>query len=907
MKISVRYARRGAMSVVAGVVAAIIGNTAFAQELEEVVVTATRRQENVQNVPIAVTAVTAAQLESKGINDVAKLSALAPNVTLDAGTPFSGSDTVLAAYIRGIGQNDFAFNQDPGVGVYVDGVYLARSVGSNTSMLDVDRVEILKGPQGTLFGRNTIGGAISIVTRDPGDQFMFKGSVTTGSFNRMDVQATADLPFSDTIRSSLSFSSARRDGYQRRIAFTDLANKTTAQTGNPFALIADCNGGLPGGSCGYSTDDSRRFPAAGYASGDREGGVDQWSARGKLVFLPSEAVKLTLSADYQNVDQSASPNTALAINPAILDSLGNPAGLGGLYNLCLSGFGPPNIPGLPCGPRGGNPTTPTQMALLPGLAGINNDGNPQNNTLPYDNRFQTGNIDTTYATGNSFSKLKNWGIAATLEWDLAEGMNLKSITAYRDLHWFTGMDLDGSPLPILEPSFQMPQHETSEELQLNGKAIDDRLNYTVGAYYFKEAGHLHDYVIFPGGILMIDGPNDLDTKARALFTHLNFKVTEQFGITVGARYTKETKHFEGHQNDDNALTYSGTPPGTILAPGQIGPFAACLVPLAPASAFGITTFAPGTAKGGQPIGNANCREYENFGSDAEPYRFYPTGTQTLEFSNTSPTVGGEFHITPDMMLYANYSKGYKTGSWTTRLSAPHPVFDSSLDFDPEHATAEEIGFKSELLDRRLRLNLAAFHTKYSGIQLNSQQGISPTLVNAGDARIYGFEAEAEALLGGGFALNAAFGYTNAKYITLNNVVDNGATLTLNSCPLRTSDPNSRCDLPKTPKYKVYIGPQYTASLGSGGAITFNADYTYTAKLFNDLGNEELLKRDATNIVNASVTYAAPDDKWEFVVGGSNLTDERYIVSGQNQGGVAVIDAVYSRPREWFATVRVNMK
>ena len=191
-------------SLVAAVVASTIAASVLAQELEEVTVTATRRSENIQDVPIAVTAITAAQLESKGINDVAKLSAIAPNVTLDAGTPFSGSDTVLAAYIRGIGQNDFAFNQDPGVGVYVDGVYLARSVGSNTTMLDVERVEILKGPQGTLFGRNTIGGAISIVTRDPGKEFMFKGSVTGGTFNRMDVQATADLPFSETVRSSLS-------------------------------------------------------------------------------------------------------------------------------------------------------------------------------------------------------------------------------------------------------------------------------------------------------------------------------------------------------------------------------------------------------------------------------------------------------------------------------------------------------------------------------------------------------------------------------------------------------------------------------------------------------------------------------------------------------------------------------
>ncbi len=873
MKILARP-NRGATSVVAGVVASIIASSVMAQELEEVTVTATRRSENIQNVPIAVTAITAQQLESKGINDVAKLSAIAPNVQLDAGTPFSGSDTVLAAYIRGIGQNDFAFNQDPGVGVYVDGVYLARSVGSNTTMLDVERVEILKGPQGTLFGRNTIGGAISIVTRDPGKDFMFKGAITGGTFNRMDVQASADIPFSDTVRSSVSFATSKRDGYQRRVPFTNLTNIGSIQGNAGLALIPDC--GPVGATCSYSTDDSARFPAAGRGSADKEGGVNQWSARAKLLIEPSDTFRLTLSGDYQNVDQSASPNTVLGINP---DAAGS---LGGLYNVCLLGLAGPNVQGAPCGPRGGLPTTPTFYQRLPGLAGVNVDGNASNNNLPYDARFATGNKDTTFATGNSFSRLKNWGIAATAELHFTDDLALKSITAYRDLHWFTGMDLDGSPLPILEPSFQMPQHEVSQEFQLNGSAVDGRLQYTVGAYYFKEAGHLHDYVIFPGGILMIDGPNDLSTKAMAGFVHVRFRVTDQFGITVGGRYTDEKKRFEGHQNDDNGLTYKG---------------AGCPDPAAPAASFGLPA-GPGVT----------CRQFLGFPSDAEPFRFYPPGVQKLDFTNTSPTFGGEFHVNEDIMLYASWSKGYKTGSWTTRLSAPHPVFDPSLDFDPEFAKSYEVGMKSELFDRKLRLNLAAFHTDYSGIQLNSQQGISPTLVNAGDARIAGFEAEAEAVLGNGFVINSAFGYTDAKYKRLNNVLDNGAPLTLNSCPLRTSDPNHVCDLPKTPKYKFYVGPQYTFNAGSnGGSITVLADYTYTAKLFNDLGNEELLKRDATNVMSASITYAAQDDKWAVSFGGTNLSDERYIVSGQNQGGVAVIDAVYSRPREWYGTFRVNMK
>ena len=314
MKTSVRRVSHWLPPLVGGFASLLAAGSVLAEEqLEEITVTAQKRTENVQEVPIAITAISAAMLEAKGITDVAQLSNLAPNVQLDAGTPFSGSDTVLSAYIRGIGQNDFAFNLDPGVGVYVDGVYLARSVGSNSSMLDVERVEILKGPQGTLFGRNTVGGAISIVTRDPGPDFMFKGSVTSGQLNRLDVAGSADLPFSDTIRSSISFSSARRDGYQRRIPFTNLTNLATIAGNAGLATIPDC--GPVGSTCAYVTDDSTRFPAAGYGKGGTEGGTNQWTVRGKLLFLASDDVKFTLSADYQNIDQQASPNTALTINP----------------------------------------------------------------------------------------------------------------------------------------------------------------------------------------------------------------------------------------------------------------------------------------------------------------------------------------------------------------------------------------------------------------------------------------------------------------------------------------------------------------------------------------------------------------------------------------------------------------
>ncbi len=844
-------------------------------QLQEIVVTAQKRKEDVQQVPIAITAISGAVLQQKGISSVDQLSNMAPNVNLDAGTPFSGSDTVLSAYIRGIGQDDFAFNLDPGVGVYVDGVYLARSVGANTTMLDVSRVEILKGPQGTLFGRNSIGGAISIITRDPGKVFMAKGDVTGGSYNRMDENLSFDIPFTDKILSTLSFSSAKRDGYQRRIPYV--------QTNvNGSAGIPDCT--TP--TCPYLVDSANAFPAAGYGGGSTQGGVNKWSVRGKVVFLISDSLKLTATADYLNVDQSASANTVLGINAL-------PGGLSGISNLCLLGVTAP-FNALCTSPRGGLSPTPTPMAVSPPLAGANVDGNPYNNYLPYDSRFQTGNIDTSYATGNNFSKLKNPGFATILDWKINDDTAIKWIQSYRDMHWDAGMNLDGSPEAVLRTSFDMIQHQTSEELQLNGNAVNDRLNYAAGLYYFEEAGHLHDFVTFPMGILQVDGPNDLATSAEAVYAHLNFKMTDHWALTLGGRETYEHKTFQGYQTDDNGLSYK---------------ISGCVNPSG-TNVFGI----PGVNGGPPPT----CQQALNFPVIGSPYTYYPTGPFHQNYTNFSPTFGLEYHFTPDMMAYASYSKGYKTGSWTTRLSSPHPTYDASLHFNPEFAKSAEVGFKSELFQHRLRLNLAAFDTKYDGIQLNSQQGISPTIVNAGNATIYGFEVEAQAIVGGGFSFTTGLGYTHAAYDSLNNVGDNGYFLTLNSCPER--DPNSPpptgnaatqvqngvCQLPKTPKFKGDFSPQYVLDLPNHGALEFDADYTYITTEYNDIGNTWQLARPAMSMIDAGLTYKAPSREWQVAVGGTNLSDKRYVVSGQNQGGVAVIDASYNAPREWYATVRFNL-
>jgi len=189
--------------------------------IQEIIVTAQKRAENVQDVPISISAFGGAALTERAVLSVAELSGLAPNVNLDGGTPFSGSASILSATIRGIGSDDFAFNIDPGVGIYLDGVYLARTVGANQDLPDVERIEVLKGPQGTLFGRNTIGGAISIVTHNPGDKFAVAGDVTAGSYGLVRVRGTIDVPLTDSLSSSITFSSTNRKGFLKRIPFND--------------------------------------------------------------------------------------------------------------------------------------------------------------------------------------------------------------------------------------------------------------------------------------------------------------------------------------------------------------------------------------------------------------------------------------------------------------------------------------------------------------------------------------------------------------------------------------------------------------------------------------------------------------------------------------------------------------
>lgn len=239
--------------------------------LEEIVVSARRREENVQDVPISITAYSGAQLEQLGVEDLADVARFSPNMQFDATAAVSGSSVASTIFIRGVGQTDFTLNSDPGVGVYIDGVYLARSVGSLLDLIDVQTVEVLRGPQGTLFGKNTIGGALNITSRRPAKEFGGYIEAQGGNFDRRNVKARLDAPLSSTFQTSLSVASLHEDGYQKRLL-------------------------QPG------TDDL--------------GNVDRIVARARAVWTPGDVFEADIIADYSRGREQSVPQSVLVIEPA---------------------------------------------------------------------------------------------------------------------------------------------------------------------------------------------------------------------------------------------------------------------------------------------------------------------------------------------------------------------------------------------------------------------------------------------------------------------------------------------------------------------------------------------------------------------------------------------------------------
>ena len=600
-----------------GVSAADGGSSKPRLMLEEVVVTARKREEGLQDAPIAISAFSGEDLEARQMDDLSGIGASTPNLVFDTAAPISGSNVASSIFIRGIGQLDFSFTTDPGVGLYVDGVYIARSVGGVLDLLDLERVEVLRGPQGTLFGRNTIGGAISLVSKKPAEEFGGKVGLTVGDDNRMDFKGSVDIPLSETVHSKFSVATKKRDGYVKRLF-----------------------------------------------DGKELGDDDSISARASFQWMPSDALEANFAVDVSKAREETAPNTLIGIN-------GTAMPFSGLFNNVIVGGS--------CAPAPGSLSNPAC----------------------YNEQWLVGR-DKTWASSESRSDYDVTGAGLTVEYDLGWGA-VKSITSYREMEAQFYRDADGSPHIIFETENDMEQEQFSQEFQLTGVAIDDRLNWIVGLYYFEEEGT--DVNDIRTSIIEFQSGGDIENDSSAIFTQLTFDITDNFSVTAGLRYSDETKRF----TPDTFVTNSG-----FL---------------------------------GVPLGT----------------RLLPFVEGEVSIEEVTPMINFSYRWSEEVMTYFTYSEGFKSGGFTQRV---FPGRKDIPFFVPEFVEVYELGMKADLFNRRARLNAAVFFTDYSDTQVLVQDGIGSSTRNAAEAEIKGFELELKALLTENMGLDAGMGYLDAEYTTV---------------------------------------------------------------------------------------------------------------------------------------------
>ena len=412
---------------VAACIAASATATFAAEEVEtldEIVVTAQFRQQNLQDTPLAITAVTAELMEARSQTNISEITNQAPSVTLKQQSAMFGP--AIAAYIRGVGAADFNPALEPGVGIYVDDVYIATLTGSLLDLLDLDRVEILRGPQGTLAGRNSIGGAVKLYSQKPSSENSGSFQATYGSRNRVDLRGTANFALGENLFMRISGVDKKQEGYvERRDYGCEFPN-------NPYGIVP------------------QRSSSAGCVIG-KDSNVNFSAVRGALRWLPTEGLEVNLSADYTNdrrnptgvvlVDYRDATQAAAAIARIQPTLDANPAN-----NIRPSIFVPP---------RGS-----------------------YYNYASYYNPVHNGTGEVTNvmveSRANPSQFFEGWGSALDLDWKLSDSLSVKSISAWREYKSGFTNDNDLSPLASSIGDGTLPFHSFSQELRLNGVALDER-------------------------------------------------------------------------------------------------------------------------------------------------------------------------------------------------------------------------------------------------------------------------------------------------------------------------------------------------------------------------------------------------------------------------------------------------
>lgn len=767
---ALRTAIRGTQT--AGVAAAVLSTLALpystlaqaqptqpqARIMDEVVITARRRAESAQTVPISVNALSGGALETFKIDNMDDLQSFDPSFTVSAA---SGRPNAPVYSLRGVRPTEAIYGQDPTVAIYLADVVLSPAKGSNLGMYDLESVQVLKGPQGTLFGRNTTGGAILMTPRRPDHVFGGDLMVGFGNYGRQEAQFGVDLPVADNFAMRLSGRFEDVDGYQRNLA-----------------------------------------PGPYY--GDRRGGGDTRSARLSAVWDITDRVENYTILTWDEIDLNGRTGVLQAYNPSSV--------AGSVYG--------------------------DQLA-----AALERARNRDVHDIESDMRER--------------SDARVWGIINTTTVDLSDTLTFKSIAAYRDVTSTEIVDLDATSIENLLTSD--PQKTTLEhgslELQLLGSALDDRLEWVTGLYWYYEDG-IEDS---PGNTLAAVNPNNpfmqtalMENHSYSLFGQASYQFNDQWSLTGGIRWTYDDKELDVSTRNPNACQMFD---------------------------------ASGTA-----LPNDDCwfRLSESFDQT--------TGTVSLSYTPSDAT-----------MLYVASRYGYRAGGFNARASRP----EETEPFDAETVLDLEAGLKTDwqLGNWQMRSNIAVYHQWYDDIQRTVNvlvAGSVPgsTVENAAEATVFGVEIEQEISPTDNLTFKFQYAYTDPEYDAW---MDPASGRDLSRTPFYF-----------TPEHAFTATALYSYPMqGNAGILDFGISASWQDDVWinslNTIAEIEYTPRDVRHaiqqeaywLVNASMT-------WTDIMGSNlsvstyvkNLTNEEYSLGGiQLYPSFGISTKVFGEPRTYGMQLR----
>jgi len=749
------------------VAAVLFGTPAMAQEddgvgLDEITVSAQRREQSIQDTPISITAFTSNRLDELGINDPVAMMDFVPNAMVSSGTGRGGE--VAQFSIRGVNEARISPVLDPGVAIYIDDVYYGRPQVGFLQFVDTERVEVLRGPQGTLFGKNSTGGAVRYITKKPDlDGNHGYVDIAVGDYDRVNVKGAFNAVLSDTTAVRISAASFERDGYVKRLADNiDLGNQ-----------------------------DSRAF---------------QFQIRHQ----PSDRLTVDVRAD---VSVSTDDNGAVKL----ID----------YYN-----FNTTTDLATPGGPS--NPASPGSSAI----AAWNNQWG--GTAMEYAAEIPRSLYQIAGTGLLPWTDNESTGLALDIDYELNDTISLRSITGYRKMDSTAFRDPDdvAHATTFFDDYVLTTVDFWSQEFQLNGLSMNDRLNWVAGLFYSNEENGAIEYADADGrstsqyGALLLNDDQLQETKSLGLFVQGTYAVTDSLSLTLGVRYTEDDK------------TY------TV---GQVAVWDDRLDQMA--DDLGLPDLVAPLYEGGtcDPSIDAVCTVVAPL-----------SGGDT--FDAVTPRFALEYKVNDDIMVYGSYSGGFKAGGTNDTVG------DINTPFQEETLNSSELGIRTTLFDGRVRANLTAFSMDYEDKQITvttSPVCNNRCTTNVGDGKITGWELDGMAALTDNIIWNLGVGILDARWDSITNP----------SAGVTTSSPFSAA-----PDLTWNTGLRFTADLSSGASVVTSLDYSYTDEHATSPQDSTTLYMPEYDLMNARVKWVSPDGEYEMSLFCSNCLDEEYARSGNGWAG-----------------------